>query len=119
MVAGEPDRSVVRIKDGGAWPVGSQDEVAWINGGTSVGNAITAAIPAVFEAYATVELPENWEEAQAGHDAAVVEVLRERSRWQPWWLGYLDTRADDVVFFGRADGQRLSQLALRARPGGT
>jgi quercetin dioxygenase-like cupin family protein len=25
-------------------------------------------------------------------------VLRERSDQQPWWLGYLDTGADDVVF---------------------
>ena len=60
--------------------------------------AISAPIPAVFEAYATLELPVNWEEAQAGHDAAVVEVLRERSDQQPWLLGYLDTGADDVVF---------------------
>lgn len=98
VVFGEPDRSVVRTKDGCAWHIGSQDAVDWINDGTSVGKAITAAIPAVFEAYATVELPVNWEEAQARHDAAVVEVLRERSDQQPWWLGYLDAGADDVVF---------------------
>ena len=98
VVSGEPDRSVVRTMDGSAWHIGSQAEVDWINDGTSVGKAITAAIPAVFEAYATVELPVNWEEAQGGHDAAIVEVLRERSDQQPWWLGYLDTGADDVVF---------------------
>ncbi|HEY1518828.1 MAG TPA: cupin domain-containing protein [Solirubrobacteraceae bacterium] len=98
MVSGEPNRFVVRSKCGRAWHIGSQDEVDWINDGTSVGKAITAAIPAVFEAYATVDLPVNWEEAQADHDAAVVEVLRERSDQQPWWLGYLDTGADDVVF---------------------
>ena len=100
VVSGEPNRFVVRTKYGRAWHIGSQDEVDWINDGTSVGKAITTAIPAVFEAYATVDLPVNWEEAQADHDAAVVEVLRERSDQRPWWLGYLDTGADDVVFSG-------------------
>jgi uncharacterized cupin superfamily protein len=98
VVAEEPDRPNVRIKDGSAWQIGSQAEVAWVNDVTSVGRAGTVAIPAVFEAYATVELPVNWEQDQAGHDAAVVEVLREQSDQQVWWLGYLDTGADDVVF---------------------
>jgi hypothetical protein len=37
-------------------------------------------------------------EGQDKHDRAVVTVLREQSAGQPWWLGYLDTGADDVVF---------------------
>ena len=88
---------MVGVKDGKEWRIGSPDEVAWINDGTSVGMTIAAAIPPRFEAYATVELPSNWQADQPRHDAAVVELLRESGR-RPWWLGYLDTGADDVVF---------------------
>ena len=41
------------------WQIGTQAEVAWIGSGTSIGRTITAAIPPVFEAYATVMLPER------------------------------------------------------------
>jgi len=51
----------------------------------------------VFEAYATVVLPEDPAEQDA-HDAAVLSVLRAHSADRRWWLGYLDTGADDVVF---------------------
>ena len=47
-----------RVKDGRAWRIGTAVKVAWIGDGTSVTKAITAAIPPVFDAYATVELPE-------------------------------------------------------------
>ena len=97
MSVGEPGGWVVRVKDGRQWRIGSPDEVVWIADGTSVGKAITAAIPPLFQAYATVELPVNWEADQPRHDATVVELLRHFGR-QPWWLGYLDTGADDVVF---------------------
>jgi hypothetical protein len=30
----------------------------------------------------------------------VLAVLCEQSAGQPWWLGYLDTGADDIVFPG-------------------
>ena len=72
-------------------------EVAWIADGTSVGRTITAAIPPVFDAYATIVLPSRKDE-QDSHDRAVVALLREQSPGQPWWLGYLDTGADDIVF---------------------
>ena len=39
--------------------IGTDAEVAWIADGTSTGLTITAAIPPVFEAYATVVLPEG------------------------------------------------------------
>jgi hypothetical protein len=60
------------------WRVGTDAEVTWIATGTSMGRTITAAIPPVFAAYATVAL------------------LSEHSAGQRWWLGY--TGADDIVF---------------------
>ena len=44
-----------------------QIEVAWIALGTSTGRTITAAIPPVFEAYATIVRPDTGEEQEA-HD---------------------------------------------------
>lgn len=35
---------------------------------------------------------------QNAHDQAVLELLRRHTPDQPWWLGSLDTGADDVVF---------------------
>jgi hypothetical protein len=37
-------------------------------------------------------------EGQDKHDRAVLTLLSEYSAGQPWWLGYLDTGADDIVF---------------------
>ena len=37
-------------------------------------------------------------EARPRHDRALLDVLLEQSLDQPWWLGYLDTGADDIVF---------------------
>jgi hypothetical protein len=37
-------------------------------------------------------------EEQGKHDRAVLALLTEQSAGQPWWLGYLDTGADDIVF---------------------
>src|SRR5580704_14889951 len=88
---------VTRTRDGGTWRIGTDAEVAWIANGTAMGRAITAAIPPVFEVYATVVLPYE-DEAQDKHDRAVLTLLSEQSPSQPWWLGYLDTGADDIVF---------------------
>jgi hypothetical protein len=82
--------------------------VSWIQDGTAVTKAITSAIPPVFDAYATVELPATWREEQDRHDAAVIELLTRRTVSQPWWLGYLDTGAVDVVF---ADAPRTTLYA--------
>jgi hypothetical protein len=86
-------------RDGSTWRIGTQAEVAWIASGTSTGRAITAAIPPVFQAYATAVLPGSGEQ-QDKHDRAVIALLSEHSAGQPWWLGYLDTGADDIVFPG-------------------
>src|SRR2546421_2996227 len=88
---------VRRARDGSTWRIGTDEEVAWIANGTSIGRTITAAIPPDFEAYATVVLPERGER-QNQHDQAVLGLLRGMSAGQPWWLGYLDTGADDIVF---------------------
>ena len=88
---------VRRARDGRAWRIGTDAEVAWIVNGTSAGRTITASIPPVFEAYATVVLPYGGE-GQAKHDRDLLALLSEQSAGQRWWLGYLDTGADDIVF---------------------
>ncbi len=88
---------VRRARDGRTWRIGTDADVAWIANGTSKGLTITAAIPPVFDAYATLILPYRGE-AQNKHDRAVLALVSEQSTGQPWWLGYLDTGADDIVF---------------------
>lgn len=95
-------------KDGRAWRIGSDAEVSWIQEGTEGGLAITSAIPPLYEAYATLELPGTGNHdprsaledpsALATHDRAVLTVLTEHTSPQPWWLGYLQTGSTDVVF---------------------
>jgi hypothetical protein len=84
-------------RGGQSWQLGTNADVAWIAGGTTVGKTITSAIPPVFDAYATILLPEDRDDHQL-HDNALLSVLRDHTALQPWWLGYLDTGADDVVF---------------------
>src|SRR5258706_10664520 len=88
---------VTRFRDGSTGGIGPDAEVAWIVEGTSMSRTITAAIPPVFEAYATLVLPPAGQ-GHCEHDRAVLALLREQSAGQPWWLGYLDTGADDIVF---------------------
>lgn len=93
-----PDPTVTEVvRDGAHWPVGTATDVAWIAAGTTVDKTITSAIPAVFEANATVVLPED-PAGQDAHDEALLSVLRAHSVDKRWWLGYLETGADDVVF---------------------
>jgi hypothetical protein len=87
---------VTRARDGSTWRIGTDAEVAWIANGTSIGRTITAAIPGVFEAYATVLVA--YGEERDAHDRALLTLLRQQSPDQRWWLGYLDTGADDIVF---------------------
>jgi hypothetical protein len=93
-------------KDGRAWRIGGDADVAWIRENTEVSYAITSAIPAVFEAYATLELPGSGHHLSAPtpegsdrHSASVLEVLSKHSAGKPWWLGYLDTGTADIVFY--------------------
>lgn len=84
-------------KDGVTWRIGTESDVAWIQSGHSVGVEITSAIPPVFEAYATVLVPDK-DEGRAEDFERIVHLLREQTPDQPWWLGYLETGADDLVF---------------------
>jgi hypothetical protein len=88
---------VERARDGRAWRIGTEADVAWITSSTPRGRAITSAIPPVFEAYATVVFPET-AEAWDRHARAILTLLSEQSTDQRWWLGYLDTGAHDIVF---------------------
>jgi len=89
---------MVRVaRDGSTWRIGTDADVAWITSGTAAGLTITSAIPPVFAAYATVLLPERGEDQEA-HDQDVLGLLGGNQADQPWWLGYLDTGADDIVF---------------------
>jgi hypothetical protein len=88
---------VRRLRDGRAWRIGTDADVAWIADGTAVSHSITSAIPPVFEAYATVVLPDSDEE-RGKHDRAVVALLTEQSEDDRWWLGYLDTGVDEIIF---------------------
>jgi hypothetical protein len=77
--------------------IGTDADVAWVQESTEPGLTITSAIPPVFEAYATVVVPDK-DDGRSEHVRLVLRLLSEQSRDQPWWLGYLDTGADDVVF---------------------
>jgi len=88
-------------KDGRSWQIGTPADVDWIASWATIGITIATAIPPVFAAYATFDnLDDNLAEATAiaVQEAAVVQHLADHSGDQPWWLGFLDTGAHDVVF---------------------
>jgi hypothetical protein len=92
----EPGTDISLPKDGELWRVGGQDEVEWIVRGTTIGLTITSGVPPEFDAYATVLVPDDHGKRDR-QDEALLRVLRAQSD-DPWWLGYLETGADDVVF---------------------
>jgi hypothetical protein len=92
------------LKDGQAWRIGAEDDVAWIDAGLTGGLSITAAIPSVFVAYATLAFPVDLaldraqlRPAEDRFDDAVLSVLSAHTKPQPWWLGFIETGASDVV----------------------
>ena len=100
-MASMSDTARTRVKDGVAWRIGDEGDVAWIS--CRPGVAITAAIPPVFADYATLVHPgetgrprETTEER--AHDRALLALLETHTAPQPWWLGYLETGASDIVF---------------------
>jgi hypothetical protein len=97
-MAGDRDLPVRRVRDahGHSWRIGTDAEVAWIARGTSPSLAITAAIPPVFGAYATVVLPDNGADRER-HNRAMLTLLEEEPAGQRWWLGYLSGGADGVL----------------------
>jgi hypothetical protein len=86
-----------RDRDGRPWQIGTDAEVGWIVQGTVPGLTITSGIPPVFQAYATVLVPELGDRLNE-HEQRVVRLLAEHSTDHDWWLGYLDTGASDIVF---------------------
>ncbi|GIJ79116.1 hypothetical protein SAMN05443287_101565 [Micromonospora phaseoli] len=90
-------------RDGRSWRIGTASDVSWLAGQTTLGLSITTAIPPVFDAYATCHPPDAV--SLAAHERAMVGELVEHTADQPWWLGYLDTGAHDIVF---PDAPRLS-----------
>ena len=87
-------------KDGRLWPIGRQEDVRWIQEGITRDVTITGAIPAVFDAYASIALCGGTvaDRTPTDPDSAVLDVLCAYTGAQPWWLGYLDTGASAVVF---------------------
>jgi hypothetical protein len=104
-VPGSPQGSPrTKLKDGRAWRIGAEDDVAWVNAGVTGGLSIMAAVPSVFAAYATLAFPADLEldrddlrQAEDRFDDAVLSGLSAHTKPQPWWLGFLETGASDVV----------------------
>jgi hypothetical protein len=99
-----PGRGQTAFRDGSTWPVGTEDEVAWINAGVIRGMSIAGSIPPVFAAYATLAFPldldaprERLRPREDRFDDVLVRVLSAHTEPQPWWLGFLETGASDVV----------------------
>lgn len=93
-----------QLKDGRAWRTGTQDEAAWINAEVTGGLSIAASVPPIFAAYATIAFPldleagrEQMRQFEDRFDDALTRVLAAHTAPQPWWLGFLDTGASDVV----------------------
>jgi len=81
------------------WRIGTCAQIDWIAKGTTVDPTITSAIPPVFAAYATFSEPGEGSAGTTVHERAVLRHLIDQTAAdQPWWLGYLDTGAHDVVF---------------------
>ncbi len=49
--------ATTRDKDGQSWQIGTDADVEWVAQGAVAGVTVSAAIPQVFEAYATVAVP--------------------------------------------------------------
>ncbi|SFO12506.1 hypothetical protein SAMN05660359_01576 [Geodermatophilus obscurus] len=99
MSEGRGTPTSTRPRDGREWRIGTRADVAWIRESTPIGRTITSAIPPVFEAYATIVVPDE-DEGRAEDVAVVLGLLTEQSPGLPWWLGHLDTGFDDPAFPG-------------------
>lgn len=108
-------------KDGRSWPLAGPADVAWIFAGTRTGPGISAAVPPVFDAYATIVTPDasDHPDELIAADQALVQLLLRHGGTPSWWLGYLETGVSDVVF---PDAPRLRNsigwpyVVIRAGP---
>ena len=83
LMPSPPGNSLPQYGDGRARRVGTNEDVAWINDGVLRGRSITASIPAIFAAYATLAFPldlqasgERMRQAEDRFDDALLSVLR-------------------------------------------
>src|SRR4051794_8973001 len=76
--AAASDHPGSRSRDGQEWEIGSDAEVAWITGATSIGKTIRSAIPPVFESYATVVLP-GGADLRDAHEGSLMRLLTQCS----------------------------------------
>ena len=79
------------------WRIGTDAEVAGIQDSITRGLTIESAIPPHFASYATIVVPDQ-DEGRSEHLDLLLRMLEEQSGSQPWWLGFLETGADDLVF---------------------
>lgn len=94
---GEDDASApVLVKDGRSWRSATDADVAWIRSATTVGLTVTSAVPPVFEAYATVVIPDV--DKRGAHEEALLRLLTQHTSEREWWLGFLDSGVGDLVF---------------------
>jgi len=78
------DGLVKAFKQWRSWRIGTIHEVGWIADGTTPGISITAAIPLIFEPYATFYEPDGL--TIIAHERTVVDRLAEHTSDQLWWL---------------------------------
>jgi hypothetical protein len=83
-------------KWGRGWRIGTDSDVRWIKDFTAPGLTIASGVPPVFADYATIVVPEP------NDDLPVVRHLRDHSRKQKWWLGFLETSPTDNLVFPEA-----------------
>lgn len=89
--------TVARLGERERWKVGGCGEVAWINSATRPGLTVISAIPPTYSRYTTITVPDDTARSTRS-DTALLDILSTHAPAQPWWLGYLDTGAADVVF---------------------
>jgi hypothetical protein len=86
-------------RDGREWRLGTEADIAFITAAVRDGIPVGDMIRAIYASYCTLELPRSADDAElVAHEQAVIELLTKQTDQQPWWLGYLDTGASDVVF---------------------
>lgn len=84
-------------KEGRAWQVAKQEDVAWVAANTKVGRTIVSAIPPVFQEYATVSFDLDFDISES--QVTLIKSFTSLSKSLDWWLGFLDTGNADLVFW--------------------
>jgi hypothetical protein len=85
--------------------VGTAADFDWIREHLELDATIQSAIPAIYDAYATVIIQgdqrtvgrEHGTTADRPDDAALLAILTGHAEDRPWWLGYLDTGPDEPI----------------------